>query len=360
MYKQLYSILIILLFAFYCVSCNTKDNKQYKEKAIQNLSVLPKTVHVQIISDGCFSLETVSNGIIHSKQKAELQFEQAGVLTKLNIKNGYMVEKGDTLAIINNTKQYINLQKAKVVILESQNELNSLMLGFGGIIDDTNSVKNSILRSLKIQSGYSQALLNEKIAKINYKNTFLLAPFNGIVANLKIRNFQQTNSFEHLCSILGTTDYLVEFSIIESELSKVKLGQTVKVYPLVYDNQYSFGKITEINPVVDEHGLIKIKASVNTNKQNKSFSLFEGMNARIIIEKKIANSISIPKKALVLRNNNEIVFTYKQGKANWNYVKIGAENSNSYLVTEGLKIGDTIIIHGNINLAHDADIIIKN
>ena len=213
---------------------------------------------------------------------------------------------------------------------------------------------------MKIQSGYSQALLNKEIALIDYQHTFLLAPFVGLIANLKVLNYQQTNGSVPLCCVIGKQDFIVEFNIIETELSKIKVGQSIKVFPLAYDSLYFIGKINAINPVVDKHGLTQINASIEESSLKSAFPLYEGMNARIIIEKKIPNSISIPKKAMVLRNNKEVVFTYKAGKAYWNYVKTTAENSKLYLVSNGIKSGDTIIVQGNLNLAHDADIVIKN
>ena len=40
--------------------------------------------------------------------------------------------------------------------------------------------------------------------------------------------------------------------------------------------------------------------------------------------------------------------------------KILDENSNSYALKEGVKIGDTIIVSGNMNLAHDARVKLNN
>lgn len=54
----------------------------------------------------------------------------------------------------------------------------------------------------------------------------------------------------------------VEFKILEAELSYVKEGQTVKVSPFITKNETYEGVITEINPTIDEKGLIKMKARI--------------------------------------------------------------------------------------------------
>ena len=52
-----------------------------------------------------------------------------------------------------------------------------------------------------------------------------------------------------------------------------------------------------------------------------------------------------------------MVFTLKDGKAQWNYVQTGLENAESYsMADDALKEGDTVIVTGNVNLAHEASV----
>ena len=57
----------------------------------------------------------------------------------------------------------------------------------------------------------------------------------------------------------------------------------------------------------------------------------------------------------------------QEGKAMWNYVHTGLENATEYVVSdksqkgieEGLLEGDTIIVTGNLNLAHEAAVNVR-
>ncbi len=40
----------------------------------------------------------------------------------------------------------------------------------------------------------------------------------------------------------------------------------------------------------------------------------------------------------------------------WNYVTTGLENMNEYVITEGLKEGQEVIVSGNLNLAHESPV----
>ena len=105
--------------------------------------------------------------------------------------------------------------------------------------------------------------------------------------------------------------------------------------------------------------MVRVKAQVD-GKGN----LFNGMNVRISVYRSLRKELVIPKTAVVLRSGKQVVFTLKNGKAQWNYVQTGLENADSCIVsnradkgvTEGLLEGDTVIVTGNVNLAHESPV----
>ena len=112
------------------------------------------------------------------------------------------------------------------------------------------------------------------------------------------------------------------------------------------------GRITQINPLVDDKGMVKVKATVNGKGR-----LFSGMNVRVNVHRSLGGQLVIPKSAVVLRSGKQVVFTLKDGKAQWNYVQTGLENAESYsMADDALKEGDTVIVTGNVNLAHEAPV----
>ena len=81
------------------------------------------------------------------------------------------------------------------------------------------------------------------------------------------------------------------------------------------------------------------------------------MNVRVIVKRQIEETLVIPKSAVVLRSGGrKVVFTHENGHAVWNYVTTSLENMDEYIITEGLKPGQEVIITGNINLAHESPV----
>ena len=144
----------------------------------------------------------------------------------------------------------------------------------------------------------------------------------------------------------------VAFTVLESELPLVKAGDRVEVMPYTVASGSLQGRIAEINPSVDENGMVKVKAQVNGKGK-----LFDGMNARVSVKRSVPGQLVIPKTAVVLRSGKQVVFTLKDGKAMWNYVQTGLENLSEYTVTgEGMEEGVTVITAGNVNLAHETPV----
>ncbi len=126
--------------------------------------------------------------------------------------------------------------------------------------------------------------------------------------------------------------------------------------PYFMDSVYYKGTITEINPLIDENGMVTIKALVS----NKDKKLVDGMNVKVFIRDKVPECLIVPKEAVVLRNNRQAIFTLLNDTlAKWNYVFTGLENSQSYSIISGIMPGDTVITIGNVHLAHHARIDFK-
>lgn len=108
--------------------------------------------------------------------------------------------------------------------------------------------------------------------------------------------------------------------------------------------------MSEINPVVGENGMVQVKAVV----PNADGVLLDGMNVEVLVRQAIHNQLVVPKEAVLLRQEKQMLFTLKNDSiAQWVYIKTGIENTSGFTVIDGLSAGDTVIISNNFNLGHD-------
>jgi RND family efflux transporter MFP subunit len=305
-----------------------------------------------------FSYELISNGTIAAMHKADLRFQSQEIIRKIYVKNGDRVTKGQKLAELDKFKLESALSQAVESLERAKLELQNELIGQGCFsLDDTLNISAEILKIAKIRSNYDQSMNNNAMALYNLDAATLYAPFDGVIANLTVKEFNQPGG-EAFCTILDNRTPEVVFNILEYELPLLKINDKVIVSPFSQATYEMEGKVSEINPMIDKNGMVRVKAVVS-NRDNK---FYEGMNVKIRVQRLLGKQLVIPKTALVLRTNRKVVFTLGNDHAQWVYVETAQENSDSYVIVEDGKLnaGDSIIYEGNINLADGTRVKTKN
>lgn len=333
-------------------SCKQEDSKPLDASTENKTVSSGVNVKTQTLSQTIFQKQLVANGKVSALEKSELRFQSGESIQEINVINGQKVTKGEIIVSLENSLLKNQLEKAKIDLEKAENQLRQEKINYG--IRANQKVSSTVLKSLQIKSGLLEAQNALENAEIRYNQTILKAPFEGVIANIEAKEGNYITSSDVFCTIINLEVLEVGFSILESEFDFVSKDQRVTIQSFDNSSNTYEGVITEINPLVDKNGLIKIIARITSNK----VSLFDGMNVKIFINKPMKEVIVIPKEALVLRSNREVVFSVESGFAKWNYVTQIGENSSNYAIKKGenLKMTDTVIVSGNLNLSHDAKV----
>jgi membrane fusion protein, multidrug efflux system len=351
--KKLFLIITVSALFVACTSPKGEQSEAAEQSNAQTETDAPSPVKAMKLSVTDFQHDLVANGTIVSQRKAELRFETSASIVRVYVKNGDRVSKGHKIAELDRFKLRSAMLQANDNLERARLELQDVLIGQGYSLRDSLKVPVEVMKIARIRSNYDQSLNSYQMATYNYSNAVLLAPFAGVVANLFTKEYNTSSGSEALCTIIDNQHPEVEFKILESEVALVKKGDKVKVSPYAMNSFTSTGTITEINPLIDKNGMVYIKALLPASEK-----LMDGMNVKILIQRRVSSQLVIPKEALVLRTNKKVVFTLRNGQANWNYITTGLENSTGYVITEGLQAGDSVIYEGNINLAHESPVVI--
>lgn len=344
---------LTIAFLFTLTYCSSSQPTEEDSEAAKPSVSAVLAVETYTAQRKAFRWLLLSNGRMSNQSASKINFKTTGVIAQINIQNGSTVRAGQVLAQLENHEQLLALRQAELQIAEARVEINDLLISQGGRKGDTTSVKADVWAYIKLRSGYERGLLALQKARNDVENMYLRAPFSGVVANLRAKPFNAASA--EFCTLLSQVAPLVEFAVLETELMAVQVGQTVVVQPVAFGERSYRGQVVEINPYVNEQGLVQVKARINGADKY----LFEGMNVRVQVEKGIPNQIVVPKAAVVERSGRKVVFTYAaesdtSGLAKWNYVTVAHENDTEMALSEGIKAGDVVIVEGNLNLGHDA------
>lgn len=343
--------LISLLFLLAC-------SKEISEVESNELQTLPQNnsevsvVEVQTLQKRTFMYHIQTQGKVESLESSKMQFQISGLLQKIYIKNGSLVQKGQIIAQLDNQAQ-------KIALAEAQNEVKLKQIAYQDLVlkYSTNAeqdLKPAIVARFKVTSGLAQAEINLKKARLDLERSVLYAPIRGKVAGLEIQAHNMINPNDIICEIYNHQQLVANVSLLESELNNIAIGQEAKISPLAQNQESYTAKVIDIDPKVDKKGMFQVKI-----KLNDSSNIISGMhvNCDIQIPQKIA--LVVPKSAIVLRSGKKVVFSLENKKAKWNYVETGLENENEVEITKGLQEGQEIIITNNLQLDHESPVKIK-
>ena len=347
---------------FYCplflllLSCSPKKETA-REGSVS--TVLPdeevSEVRVKRVELTDFYHELPANGVVSARNKADLRFQISEYIAAIYVKNGDRVTKGQKIAMLDQFKLQNAFNQARDNLERSKLDLQDVLIGQGYTQNDPARIPEEVMQLARVRSNYNNSINQFELAEYNLKNSTLYAPFDGVVANLFSKVYNLPEGAQPFCTIIDNLQPETDFKILESELPYLRVGDKVRVSPYSANDYSCEGQIVSINPSVDRNGMVAVKAHINNPKNQ----LYDGMNVKVHLQRSLGLQIVIPKEALVLRTNRKVVFTLKNERAQWVYVETGLENSNSYVVTEGLNPGDSVIYEGNINLADQTPVKLK-
>ena len=347
--------IIISLLLTACGGNKEDDSKRDMEMHLQDMN--ETYVDTMVLHPTRFNKQIVCNGRLRAKTKSELGFLTQGIVSQVNVSEGSVVGKGDLIASLDKQEKSRDVERAEKDLERAKVELIDKLISQG--YDATlEGVPEDVMKRAEVTSGYFSAQFQLQTAKRALAECDLFAPFAGRVANLEARPFQRPDK---VCTLIDDSQFDVEFKILEAEFSNVRKGLHVKVSPFVDEAQKFDGVITEINPLVDDKGLIKVTARLDNHRS----ALIDGMNVRIVVEEEVRDMFVVPKTAVVERDGFHVVFLYKGGRAEWTYVDLVHSNINSYAITgcerkeTNISDGDIVITSGNLNLADGTEVLLK-
>ncbi|MBO5563396.1 MAG: efflux RND transporter periplasmic adaptor subunit [Bacteroidales bacterium] len=340
-------------------ACGSRTGDKEADGRLQQTPEINE-VDVMTLRRTKFARQLLSNGRLSAASRASLAFRTTGPLSSIPVKNGQVVGAGTVLATVDRPDLRLALESAEIALAKSEIDLYDVLVGQGYPARDTMSVPSDLLETAKIRSGYSSASSALHKARYDLSGTVLRAPFRGRVADIITKRFDQAGA-EPFCSLVDDSSLDVDFTVMESEYAFLSVGLPVKVSPFADPDRLYTGTVTGINPSVDKNGQVLVRARVRNDGH-----LVDGMNVKVTVERMLPDCLVVPRSAVVIRDNMDVLFTYTDdGKAHWTYVRILASNGDSHVVEANsdrgaiLQEGDRVIISGNLNLADGSAVVLK-
>lgn len=221
-----------------------------------------------------------SKGVIKSVVDVPVFSLLSSVVTDVNVKLGQKVRAGQPIITLCDTEIQNQINLCQSQIEQAHFQYESIIVGQGYDTSNPSAIPDKINKAARIRSSlpvYEQQL---KIHRQQLAYTHIKAPVSGVVSEMNIHKHELAQQGVALCRIIDPDHLLVDFTILESEVSLFRVGSVVNVTTVAYPQEIHKATITGIKPKVEETGMLFIRATLNDNTH-----LMAGMTALVTLDK---------------------------------------------------------------------------
>jgi membrane fusion protein, multidrug efflux system len=297
---------------------------------------------------------------------ADITPKVQGYLLKQNYQNGFFVKKGQLLYDIDPRPFVAALDQAKAQVAvavaqqgEWQNNVtrDTPLAAQSAIPQKQLDTDNSNLQAAIAQVAAAKA--NQANAELNLEWTKVYAPIDGVAGNTNSQVGDLVGTTTKMTTISQVDPIWAYYSVSEAQylskaelISRVVRGDKVAAaeIPVEYiqANDVAYpqkGKIVLVNrEIATQTGTIQLAAAF----PNKDGILRPGGFGRVRIQTGFnANALLVPQPAVIeVQSQYQIVVLTADNKAVYRPIKVGDRVGPNWIITEGLKPGEKVVVEG--------------
>ncbi|UZE15321.1 MdtA/MuxA family multidrug efflux RND transporter periplasmic adaptor subunit [Pseudomonas sp. B21-054] len=334
----------------------------------------PIPVRVAPAVTGDFPLYYKALGTVTALNTINVRSRVGGELVKIAFEEGQMVKAGDLLAEIDPRPYQNALLQAEGTLLQNQAQLKNAQVDlerYRGLYAEDSIAKQTLDTAAALVGQYqgtvktNQAAVND--AKLNLEFTKIRAPISGRVGlrQLDIGNLVAANDTAALAVITQTQPISVVFTLPENNLDTVlaRYRSGAKLPVEAWDRGdvklQASGVLQSLDNQIDiTTGTLKFKARYD----NRDQSLFPNQFVNVhLLADTLKGVVLAPTAAIQFGTNGTFVYALEgDKKVTIRKLKIGANDGENTVVTEGLAAGDRVVLEGTDRLKEGSEVEVVN
>ncbi|WKZ56618.1 MAG: efflux RND transporter periplasmic adaptor subunit [Bdellovibrionota bacterium] len=274
------------------------------------------------------TVSSVTSGEVRAEKVAELAFGAVGRVQRLAVDLGDHVTKGQILAELENAD------------LLARYRLESLELERKRKLKTHNLISQS-------EVDLAQSLTD--VARGAYEKTLIVAPFDGMIAELNLEEGQLSQITavlpKALIRIIDRDPRYVRAEIDEVDLPAVQVGQHARIQILAIRKEPFKGTLRKVVPYVSSLREQDRTTEIELEVESEDMLLPVGASADVeIVTARAEGVLALPSRVVLGKTDARYVYLLHAGAAQKRQVKVGLYNFDLTEIREGLAEGEQIIV----------------
>ncbi|MES1991103.1 MAG: efflux RND transporter periplasmic adaptor subunit [Pseudomonadota bacterium] len=328
---------------------------------IAGMSSQPQTVSSTVVGYEEWEPTISAVGTLKAKNGTDITPQLSGIVSNIAFESDSYVKKGDVLISFADEDDV-----GKLKALQASADLARLTYNRSKELVRSRTVSQAQLdnatanlKSAEAQVAAQQALVDKKQIR---------APFDGHVGIRLVDIGQYLTAGQKVTTLQALEPIYIDFTLPQSEVRLVSVGQDVTVHTDAYPDETFTGKVLALDPKLDP---VTRNISVRAELANADRKLLPGMFGSITITTGAKEKqLTLPQTAITYNPYGETVFLVIKGeadedgkiplKAKQKFVKTGKRRGDQVAVIEGVSAGDTIVTSGQLKLKNDTPLALNN
>lgn len=200
----------------------------------------------------------------------------------------------------------------------------------------------------KAAAELARATANYNLAQIDFNNATVTAPYGGVVSEIHTEIGTYLNAGQSVVSLVDDTNMEIEADVPANRTAGLTPGT-----PVAYVVSGRDAEMASVRAVVPEENPLTRTRTVRFVPDGGA--LFQDAAANQSVSLLIPAGparqvVTVHKDAVLNKGGQRVVFVAEDGKANLRPVKLGEAVGTRFIVLNGLKSGDMVVVRGNERL----------
>ena len=291
--------LIIVLVAFVGVAGMQKFIAGKKAEAAANMPETVSEITAMQVSTQEWTPSLSAVGYIRPNQGAMLSAEASGTVTRVYVRSGQRVNRGDLLVEFDSAVEEANLRATQAQLPNAKANYDR----YRNLVASNSASKAELDNA---QSTYNQLLASIESLKASIGRRKVYAPFSGIAGIVNVNVGQYISTGTEIVRVEDQSSMKVRFTLPQTDVEHITIGQKVTAVIDALPGQTFPASIIAIDPAVDNKtGLINIEAVITANQNKLLSGMFARLNIALPTEK---DQIVVPQIAVTYTMYGETLY----------------------------------------------------
>lgn len=288
-------------------------------------------------------------GSARALESVEVTASVSDRVRAIGFREGEVAEAGDVLVELDTTEEVAELDEALANLDDQRRQFERL---------DALVTTNAAAKSQRDEqrARMQAAAARVQIIRARIDDRFIVAPFTGLVGLREVSPGALVAPGTRITTLDAIEPIRLDFSIPENFLSTLQPGATIRARTVAYPGRVFVGRVAHISPRVDP---ISRAVAIRAELPNTDRRLRPGMLMTVDLVRDRRSSLMIPESALIPQGDRQYLFRVVDGRAERVEVRIRARRPGIVEITDGLELGDMVVIEGGIRLRPGAEVSVQ-